>query len=78
MKEKIMQKAYGPTGYISKGDSDKLKRNRQSIRIGKYLFEQSPLTDKMVIISIINDGEGGTFDVTTIEKLIDDAWSEIF
>lgn len=77
MKEKIMQKAYGPSGYISKEDSEKLK-HRQSIRIGKYLFEQSPLTDKMVIISIINDGEGGTFDVTTIEKLIDDAWSEIF
>lgn len=78
MNEKMMQKSYGPSGYISKEDLGKLKRNRQSIRIGKYLFEQSPLTDKMVIITIIGDGEGGTFAVETIEKLISDAWSEIF
>lgn len=52
--------------------------NRQIIKIGKYELMQSPITDKMVIINIFSDGEGGTFAVETIEKLLDDAWSEIF
>lgn len=55
-----------------------ISEDDEIIIIGKYRLEQSPSDRGNVLIFIIGDGEGGEFAVETIEKLLDDAWSEIF